>query len=314
MKEFYNQIKQWYLENAQNEEFTLCVLIRVLFIKISFPQLLIPSKDFYKNTLLKAFYLLSSPESDLCVNKILSLPEDTKYTLSDDAFLSDKGLLTILNQYTFTKNENTTDCITPETLGTVFENILSLFNPETKEESRKKTGSFYTPREIIDYMIDESLKADLAQKLPDIPDINTTLSDQQRVRIIQTIYDMKCLDPACGSGSFLVRLTIKLLKIFEKIDPQGLIQDIIISKNIAPKIKPLLFSQPQFTRTLYLITHCVYGMDIQHMAIFITKLRFFIFLLNTQSSQVPLPNLDSNFVTGDFLLSNKQQGELFCIA
>jgi predicted helicase len=40
----------------------------------------------------------------------------------------------------------------------VFENLLATYNPETGKQARKATGSFYTPREIVSYMVDESLK------------------------------------------------------------------------------------------------------------------------------------------------------------
>ena len=53
----------------------------------------------------------------------------------------------------------------PELLGQVFENLLAAYNPETGETARKQTGSFYTPRAIVHYMVDESLIACLAAKL-----------------------------------------------------------------------------------------------------------------------------------------------------
>lgn len=72
------------------------------------------------------------------------------------------GLITLFNQYNFTIEENSpTDAeisLDPELLGRVFENLLAAYNPETQESARKSTGSFYTPREIVDYMVDESLK------------------------------------------------------------------------------------------------------------------------------------------------------------
>ena len=54
---------------------------------------------------------------------------------------------------------------TRNSLGRVFENLLASYNPETQTTARKQTGSFYTPREIVNYMVDESLKAYLKQKL-----------------------------------------------------------------------------------------------------------------------------------------------------
>jgi REP element-mobilizing transposase RayT len=79
------------------------------------------------------------------------------------------GLIHILNRYKFTIVENTPIeqeiALDPELLGKVFENLLASYNEETKTTARKQTGSFYTPRPIVDYMVDESLKAHLEQKV-----------------------------------------------------------------------------------------------------------------------------------------------------
>ena len=79
------------------------------------------------------------------------------------------GLISILNRYKFTIVENTPIdqeiALDPELLGKVFENLLASYNEETKTTARKQTGSFYTPRPIVDYMVDESLKAHLSRCL-----------------------------------------------------------------------------------------------------------------------------------------------------
>jgi type I restriction-modification system DNA methylase subunit len=73
------------------------------------------------------------------------------------------GLIDILQNHKFTVEENTPleedIALDPELLGQVFENLLAAYNPETGTTARKQTGSFYTPREIVDYMVDESLIA-----------------------------------------------------------------------------------------------------------------------------------------------------------
>jgi len=80
-----------------------------------------------------------------------------------------RGLIHILNRYKFTIVENTPIdqeiALDPELLGQVFENLLASYNPETKTTARKQTGSFYTPRPIVEYMVDESLKAHLSKAL-----------------------------------------------------------------------------------------------------------------------------------------------------
>lgn len=110
-----------------------------------------------RNNLKVPDFLFFSAEKNIDLNKTF----DTKgknYKV--------KGLLEILNQYKFTIAENTPIeeeiALDPELLGKVFENLLASFNPETQTTARKQTGSFYTPREIVDYMVDESLKNSLS--------------------------------------------------------------------------------------------------------------------------------------------------------
>lgn len=79
--------------------------------------------------------------------------------------VSARGIIDILKRYNFTVEENTPFdkevSLDPELLGKVFENLLASFNPETQTTARKQTGSFYTPREIVQYMVDESIVAHL---------------------------------------------------------------------------------------------------------------------------------------------------------
>ena len=80
-----------------------------------------------------------------------------------------RGLIHIFNRYHFTIEENTPIeqevALDPELSGKVFENLLAAYNPETGATARKQTGSFYTPREIVNYMVDEALIACLKTKL-----------------------------------------------------------------------------------------------------------------------------------------------------
>ena len=76
-------------------------------------------------------------------------------------FHEEYGLFPLLNHYKFTVEENTPIeqevALDPELLGKVFENLLAAYNPETRETARKQTGSYYTPRAVVDYMVDEAL-------------------------------------------------------------------------------------------------------------------------------------------------------------
>ncbi|MEI7795777.1 MAG: hypothetical protein WCI06_03990, partial [Methylococcaceae bacterium] len=114
-------------------------------------------------------------------DNVLSVPDFIFFGTQKNVDLSDelgnknksveiKGLCDILKNYKFTIAENTPIeediALDPELLGQVFENLLASYNPETGTTARKQTGSFYTPREIVDYMVDESLLAHFESSPP----------------------------------------------------------------------------------------------------------------------------------------------------
>jgi hypothetical protein len=138
------------------------------------------------------------------------------------------GLVTILSRYKFTVLENTPFeeeiALDPELLGKVFENLLASYNEDTRTTARKATGSFYTPREIVSYMVDEALRAYLEaalglksladtspanppgslgptqEKLRDLFDLAKTgnpFDQQETIALIAAIDRIKILDPAC---------------------------------------------------------------------------------------------------------------------
>ena len=156
-----------------------------------------------------------------------------------------KGLINILKSYKFTITENTPIeedvALDPELLGKVFENLLASYNPETKTTARKQTGSFYTPREIVNYMVDESLIAYLKNAVADwemdekqvdeklhqlvsFDAKNPFVENQKLTRDIVSALDRcKILDPACGSGAFPMGVLQKMVHMLQKLDPENLI-------------------------------------------------------------------------------------------
>ncbi|MEI6744741.1 MAG: N-6 DNA methylase [Methylococcaceae bacterium] len=241
-----------------------------------------------------------------------------------------KGLIDILKSYKFTITENTPIeediALDPELLGQVFENLLASYNPETKTTARKQTGSFYTPREIVDYMVDESLKAYFKSKLDyltaeQLDDLlsytkaTPEFSESEKTALIEAIDTCKILDPACGSGAFPMGVLHKLVFILGKIDPDNELwkqrqikeKDSALQKRI---IEAFTDNEVDYARKLYLIENCIYGVDIQAIAIQISKLRFFISLIvdqkvdrnKTNFGVLPLPNLETKFVAANTLI------------
>ena len=156
------------------------------------------------------------------------------------------GLIPLLEHYKFTVEENTPIeqevALDPELLGRVFENLLAAYNPETGATVRKQTGSYYTPRAIVDYMVDEALVATLSQKCS--PTDNDTQLWEERLRylldyaqifddasewfdgsetdaIVKTISELKILDPAVGSGAFPMGMLHKLTLALRRLDPDN---------------------------------------------------------------------------------------------
>jgi len=294
------------------------------------------------------------------------------------------GIIEILKRYNFTVEENTPVevevALDPELLGKVFENLLGAFNPETQETARKQTGSFYTPREIVNYMVDESLIAYLSTCLsstleesyicnqdtisdnttPTGSNTNTTNNDainiaprcgEEKLRellgyendtnpftptetelIIKSIFNCKILDPATGSGAFPMGFLQQMVHILRKLDPDNThwnnvvmaqaMRELQAADELSTDEKQNMLAEiehsfddsvnyPDYARKLYLIENCIYGVDIQSIAVQISKLRFFISLICEQNHSNdasdnfgirPLPNLETKFVAANTLI------------
>ena len=223
-------------------------------------------------------------------------------------FEPENGLFSILGRYNFTIEENTPEeqqvALDPELLGKVFENLLGAYNPETKETARNQSGSFYTPREIVGYMVDESLIAYLgdtpfhrslfAQDFKYEPEKTSEYNE-----IARKLKSVKVIDPACGSGAFPMGMLNRMIDILQRIEPD----------------------ENTYAQKLTIIENCLYGSDIQGIAVQITKLRFFISLIcdcekdpSKPNFGIPtLPNLETKFVAANSLIGKKRnvQSNLF---
>ncbi|PZX11672.1 Eco57I restriction-modification methylase [Breznakibacter xylanolyticus] len=190
------------------------------------------------------------------IDNVLQVPDYLFFDVDEEVDISDeigstqkiykqaktKGLLELLKSYKFTITENTPIeedvALDPELLGKVFENLLASYNPETKTTARKQTGSFYTPREIVNYMVDESLIAHLKNSIADWQGLDEKQVDESlhtlvsfdnpqnpfaeksdlQTQIIKALDACKILDPACGSGAFPMGILQKMVHILHKVD------------------------------------------------------------------------------------------------
>ena len=272
-----------------------------------------------------------------------------------------QGLIDLLDSHKFTVDENTPldeeVALDPELLGKVFENLLASYNPDTRSTARKQSGSFYTPREVVDYMVDEALIAYFARHLPNgdqretdfrqllsHADTGYSFSEAEADALVLAIEQLKVLDPACGSGAFPMGMLAKLFVVLTKLDPAN---HRWRDQNLAPLRQRLAWAQKtpdpvlrdteisdaeaalekhkkdfadpayaDYTRKLYLIEKCIFGSDIQPIAVQIAKLRFFIALIVSQPIDrskpnwniTPLPNLETKIVAANTLFGVPRHG------
>ena len=273
-----------------------------------------------------------------------------EYGKSSEYKVKVSGLLTILTKYQFTIEENTPldedVALDPELLGRAFENLLGAFNPETQKTARKNTGSYYTPRDIVNYMVRESILSHLISSCPAVPgsmlssilDYHETdkpngITEEQTKQVVEAVYHCRVLDPACGSGAFPMGVLQLLVHILQKLDENNKYWYKIVMEQAMEELKRIgseteeerqrlsaeinrtfeeKVDDPDYTRKLYIIEKCIYGVDIQTVAVQISRLRCFISLLCEQPTCndpgknygiKPLPNLETNFVAANTLLS-----------
>lgn len=236
-------------------------------------------------------------------------------------------LFDTLNKYNFTIDESSPEfqqvAIDPEMLGRIFESLLSEEVDEISGSSKKKaTGAFYTPREIVNYMCEQSVLEFLKNKIPETLDRDKRL--EELIRLPETIFrdqdqnkrrdwkpysdliinvleghngcPLTILDPAVGSGAFPMGMLHLLTKIYGRLDSK-------YEKNISNLKRSIL-------------SKSLYGVDIEQTAIEICRLRAWLSIIvdiPEGDAVEPLPNLDFKFTCANTLvaLDDDKQASLF---
>lgn len=204
-----------------------------------------------------------------------------------------QSLFDFFDSYNFTIDENDPNDaevgVDPEMLGKIFENLL---------EDNKDKGAFYTPKEIVRYMCQESLTAYLQTgiddaevkehianfvKTNDVEELGGA-SSELAMSIDQKLIDVKICDPAIGSGAFPMGLLRELYACRKSIE--------IFEEDNAADIKR------------HIIQNNIYGVDIEKGAVDIARLRFWLALIIDEKEPMPLPNLDFKIMQGNSLLES----------
>ena len=203
-------------------------------------------------------------------------PSSVEYgmlSIPNRLFFGEDGLIDLLDHYKFTVEENTPAeqevALDPELLGKVFENLLAAYNPETRETVRKQTGSYYTPRVVVDYMVDEALVASLSESVkPDdadrerlskrlrylldyadaFSDANDLFTSAEREAIVRAIAEIKILDPAVGSGAFPMSILHKLTLALSRLDERNVLWEALQKERAAERASAAFDTSDQHER------------------------------------------------------------------
>jgi len=252
---------------------------------------------------------------------LFDLDDDAEaLTLPNSAFERIFGKL--LLRYNFTIREDTPleveVAIDPEMLGRVFENLILQLEKTGDVDPRKATGSYYTPRPLVHFMCQQALKEWIAgqgvignealdllftvlqteQTGPgEREKLSDAISQADAERLRERLRDITVVDPAVGSGAFLLGMLHEMLAVLRLLDLLLAGQDEIDRRNY------------DYEKKREIIERCLYGVDIQTRAVRICELRLWLslvvdYVLDSGESPPALPNLTYRVVQGDSLIEH----------
>jgi hypothetical protein len=277
-------------------------------------------ENFYSNTLTTLFYdtLNKKRNGDIAPfkvqNSLFKIPFLNGGLFDDDAPETNnfnfpveyfKDLFDFFSQYNFTIDENSPEeqevGIDPEMLGHIFENLL---------EENKDKGAFYTPKEIVHYMCQESLIQYLRTHLPEC-----TEDESQATKAIENFIRKDDIGNRTDKKNFLVASAKRIEAILDKVKicdpaigsgafPMGMLQEIFKAKITLD----LTLDKAQVKKEI--IQNSIYGVDIEKGAVDIARLRFWLSLVVDEDVPQPLPNLDYKIMQGNSLLESFEDVDL----
>lgn len=249
-----------------------------------------------------------------------------------------EGINRLFDHYRFTVMENTPleedVALDPELLGLVFENLLAEIDTTDEaaaESARKASGSYYTPRRIVDFMVNEALYLRLKTRFEETEASREDLQllgqlcyhaegvDFSHIadRVVAELDTVRVLDPACGSGAFPMGMLHRMVDLLRLVDHNNTLWKQRLLGRLPAEMRAdaargMEGKSYNYLRKLGLIQKNLYGLDIQPLAMLIAKLRFFLTLVIEQDvnpadrvhncNLQALPNLETNLLCCNTLL------------
>ncbi len=257
--------------------------------------------------------------------------EVASFNISNDIFSNDNetGILDFFDRYNFTMNEEEPlekdVAVDPEMLGKIFENLLDI-------KDRKSKGAFYTPREIVHYMCQESIANYLVNKIGvDYNEIKDFIQYGEMIRdtdlkeatkdnylvgstifnniqkIDEALENIKIADPAVGSGAFSLGILNEIVKLRDILTSYILLYNKFGLYDKHYNEENIIKSRSIYNIKWNTIKNSIYAVDIENSAVDITKLRLWLSIVVDQvevpkTGPEPLPNLDCKIMQGNSLI------------
>jgi hypothetical protein len=257
-KGWLNGERRFLFDRLREQDFFANVLTPLFFGCLNTP---VRGRDAAAQRLGRIPYLnggLFEPSAFECRHPSLRIADEVMHFVIEDVF----------ERFDFSSDERDSagTHVDPEMLGKVFESLMAA-------DERAASGSFYTPREIVDVLTERA--------------VVEWLGDGDPLEKLGRLETMAVLDPACGSGAFLLSALSVIERTIKKL-----------SEEASVPVPPSLRQQ--------IVERSLYGVDLKPEAVRLCELRLWLAIVSTTEAGIeqipPLPNLDRNILQGNSLL------------
>ncbi len=243
-----------------------------------------------------------------------SMEAEEEYDIEDEGM--QLVIENLLEKYNFGVGQDKGSELKPEILGYIFEKTINYISG-TGTNTQKLTGAYYTPDDVVSFITRETLEKTVLEKMIDglkatgwvkrdiagynnVGDVlNNIPKNPIHIReMLKQIESIKILDPACGSGHFLVNAANFLARIEASL-------------YLALGEDPDLFAIRK-----KVVSESIFGVDIDEISVEITKLRLWLSVVSQVKDEnhiETLPNIEFNILAGNSLIGQQRENLVLAI-
>ncbi len=299
--------KRTYLTDSQIDEIVQILIDRLIFMR-SVEDRGLEEKDF----LLKKIDDVQQGRTDKTLWALLKIQFrifDKEYNsklffdglLEKEGFFDDKNIIKVIKGLYYGTQEHQErymfDEIPIDLLGSIYEQYLGVVLRGTEKRvkldllsgKRKSMGIYYTPSYIVDYIV------------------KNTLGEYVKNKSIDEILEVKVLDCACGSGSFLIRAFQELCNVIEEKLNKG-------EKSKKWNSFNSYNERLNISQKATILTNCIYGVDLDEKAVELAQLNLLLKILEEETRETRkrvLPTMKDNIKNGNSLISDSNYEKAF---